>query len=55
MPVLNAAGRIIAVLSASSTSPGTELATPAGFEEHLGLAAAMARILVDVLGWETDE
>lgn len=53
-PVFNAAGTVIAVLSASSTDPATGLVTPEGREVHLGLAMAAARILVDLLHWAED-
>lgn len=54
-PVFNAAGRLIAVLSASTEDPQSDLPTPEAREAHLGLGAAMSRILVDLLRWETDE
>lgn len=54
-PVFNAAGRMIAVLSASTEDTETDLPTPEGREVHLALAAAMSRILVDLLRWETDD
>lgn len=53
-PVFNASGRIIAVLSASSEDANSRLLTEEGREEHLALAAAMSRVLVDLLFWERD-
>jgi hypothetical protein len=54
MPVTNAAGRVIAVLSAASRDPKSGLLTDAGFEGHVFLAGAVARILVDLLKWFDD-
>jgi hypothetical protein len=54
VPVANAAGEIVAVLTASSRDPGTRLTSAEGREAHLALAGAMARILVDLLRWESD-
>lgn len=53
-PVLNAAGEIIAVLSASTENADSALATQEGQEAHLALAAAMARVVVDLLRWADD-
>ncbi len=53
-PVLNAAGDVIAVLSASTESPESGLVTEEGQEAHLALAAAMARVVVDLLRWADD-
>lgn len=54
MPVLNATGRAIGVLSGSSRDPASLLAEMEGFQEHVALADGMARILVDLLKWATD-
>lgn len=54
MPVTNAAGEVIAVLSASTSDPGTRLATDEGFEALVALADAVARVLVDLLKWFGD-
>ncbi len=53
-PVLNAAGDVIAVLSASTENPQAGLATEEGREAHLALAAAMGRVVVDLLRWAHD-
>jgi hypothetical protein len=55
MPVRNASGTVIAVLSASSKTEGSALVDPDGYSVHSALAAASARILVDLLGWFADE
>jgi hypothetical protein len=54
MPVLNAGGRAIAVLSASTTDPDSRLDAPDGIEALVTHADAIARLLVDLLGWESD-
>jgi hypothetical protein len=54
-PVMNASGKVVAVLAGSSHDPETLLGSPEAFDAHIALAAAMARILVDLLGWASDE
>ena len=54
MPVLNARGEVIAVLSGSSEDADSPLGSPDGYAEHVALADAMARILVDLLKWADD-
>jgi hypothetical protein len=54
VPVLNAVGRPIAVLGASSTDPASGLDTPEGIESLVTHADALGRVIVDLLGWETD-
>lgn len=54
MPVTNTAGRVIAVLSGAARDPDGGLLTDAGFERHVFLAEAVARILVDLLKWFDD-
>jgi hypothetical protein len=54
VPLLNAAGRPIAVLAASSADPASPIDNPEGIETLLTHADAIARVLVDLLGWETD-
>ncbi len=54
VPVLNAVGRAIAVLSASATDPASRLDRPEGIEALVTHADAIARLLVDLLGWESD-
>jgi hypothetical protein len=54
VPVLNAVGRAIAVLSASATDPASRLDAPEGVEALVTHADAIARLLVDLLGWESD-
>jgi hypothetical protein len=53
-PVLNAAGDVVAVLSASTENPESALDTEEGQEAHLALAAAMGRVVVDLLRWADD-
>jgi hypothetical protein len=55
VPVQNGAGRAIAVLSASSSDPETRLDGPEGIETLVTHADAIARLIVDLLGWESDE
>jgi hypothetical protein len=54
VPVLNASARAIAVLSASTTDPESRLDAPEGIEALVTHADAIARIIVDLLGWEGD-
>jgi hypothetical protein len=54
VPVLNGAGRPIAVLAGSSADPASRLDGREGIETLLTHADAIARVLVDLLGWETD-
>jgi hypothetical protein len=55
MPVRNAGGRTIGVLTASTKDPSSQAATDAGYGEHLHLALLMARVLVDLLHWYRDD
>lgn len=43
------------MLSASSADASSGLLSDEGREEHLALAAAMGRVLIDLLYWETDD
>jgi hypothetical protein len=54
MPVTNAAGEIIAVLSASSKDPNPVLATVDGQREHVLMAVLVARVVINLLGWWDD-
>ena len=54
VPVTNAAGRLIGVVSGSSTSDTSALATPEGLDAQIFLAQAAARVLVDLLKWFSD-
>lgn len=54
-PVLNASGSVIAVLSVSHSEQETILNTPNGRRVHERAAGACARILVDLLGWRSDD
>jgi len=54
VPVRNARGRPIAVLSASSRDPGSGLDSPEAAGDLFGAAAVCARVLVDLLGWASD-
>jgi hypothetical protein len=55
VPVLNAVGRPIAVLTASSSDPASQVDRPEGIEAMVTHADALARIIVDLLGWENDD
>lgn len=53
-PILNAAGRIIGVLSAATNEPDPRLRSPDARDEVLTLAAQAARVLIDLLKWFSD-
>jgi hypothetical protein len=55
VPVGNAEGRPIGVLSASSRDAGSRLDSPEAAGDLFGAAAVCARILVDLLGWANDQ
>ena len=55
MPVVNANGRLIGVLSVSHSQDRVILGTDEGYRKHAALASSMSRIVVDLLGWRTDE
>jgi GAF domain len=55
IPIRNAAGRVIAVLTAWATNPDNELTSDEGYEALLVLEQLIARALVDLLGWATDD
>jgi hypothetical protein len=54
VPVRNAHGRPIAVLSASSRDSESGLDSPEAAGDLFGAAAVCARVLVDLLGWASD-
>lgn len=54
MPVVNAPGQVIAVLSLMTRDPGRDLAADDAFDALLAVAQSVARILVDVLKWFSD-
>lgn len=55
MPVFNASDEIIAVLTASTAKPrGGALVTEDGYIDLLSRALAVARVLIDLLGWFPD-
>jgi hypothetical protein len=54
MPVTNAAGRQMAVLSMSSTNPETRLTTDEGIDAMAFLSEVVARVLIDLLKWFDD-
>jgi hypothetical protein len=54
VPIRNAAGRVIGVLSGFSRRPGTVLGLSEGFELQVFFADAAARVLVDLLKWFSD-
>ena len=55
MPVVNAANRTIGVLSVSHSQDRTILGTDESYLRHAALAGEIARIVVDLLGWRTDD
>lgn len=55
MPVVNANDRLIGVLSVSHSQDRVILGTDEGYRKHAALASAMSRIVVDLLGWRTDD
>ncbi|MCY3925173.1 MAG: GAF domain-containing protein [bacterium] len=55
MPVVNANDRLIGVLSVSHSQDRVILGTDEGYRKHAAIASSMARIVVDLLGWRTDE
>ena len=54
MPVTNAGGEVLAVLSGSSDDPDGPLGTTEGFDALLLVAQEVARVLVDLLQWFSD-
>ncbi|MGH8867147.1 MAG: hypothetical protein ACRDYU_04035 [Actinomycetes bacterium] len=54
VPVLNAAGRPVGVLSAVSVDPDSPLDADPALDELLTRADVLARVLVDLLGWADD-
>jgi hypothetical protein len=54
MPVTNAGGEVVAVLSGSSADADSRLGTDEGFDTHLLVAQEVARVLVDLLQWFPD-
>jgi hypothetical protein len=55
LPVFDAARRPIAVLSASSRDPASDLDQPDSLSDLLAASEVVARILVDLLGWARDD
>ena len=55
MPLANASGRAVGVLSVSHSSDETILNTPAAYEAHARAAAAATRVVVDLLGLDNDD
>ncbi|MCY4629475.1 MAG: GAF domain-containing protein [bacterium] len=55
MPVVNANDRLIGVLSVSHSQDRVILGTDEGYRRHAAIAGAMARVVVDLLGWRTDD
>ena len=53
--MVNAGEAVIAVLAASTEQRGNSLATPDAEDELLSLAQAIARLLVDILKWFSDD
>ena len=55
MPLANASGRSVGVLSVSHSTEETILNSPEGYETHARAAAAATRVVVDLLGLENDD
>lgn len=55
MPLANASGRAVGVLSVSHSSDERILNTAAGYEAHARAAAAATRVVVDLLGLDNDD
>lgn len=49
VPVRDASGAVIAVLSASTTDPTTRLLAKQGLDQHIHLASLISRVLIDLL------
>jgi hypothetical protein len=54
LPVLDAGGRPVAVLTASSRDPMSRLDEDDALTELLAAGEVVARVLVDLLGWAAD-
>ena len=54
MPVWNARGQPIGVVTVSATDDDGFLETPEGEDAHIELASVLARMLIDVLEWAHD-
>jgi hypothetical protein len=54
MPVQNASGDVVAVLSAAARDSDTALVREEGFQELLARAVAIGRVLIDLLRWFGD-
>ena len=55
MPLANASGRAVGVLSVSHSTEKTIFNTPEGYETHGRAAAAATRVVVDLLGLDNDD
>ena len=55
MPVQNALGVTIGVLSVSQTTARTIIGTAESRRAHSAAADALARVVIDLLGWRSDE
>lgn len=51
LPVVDARGDVLAILTAWSEDEDSELKTPAGLDELVSIAEAVRTVLVDVLEW----
>lgn len=54
-PVFNASNHVIGVLSVSNTTSRLILSRPLGRRVHIQATSVSARILVDLLGWRSDQ
>lgn len=54
MPVLDERGNVIAILTGSSDVDGSDLASPDGEKKHEELAIIVGRVLIDLVGTETE-
>ena len=55
MPLVNASGRTVGVLSASHSDEETILSSEDGYEAHARAATATTRVVVDLLGIDNDD
>ena len=55
VPLINSAGRPIGVLSAASDDPRADPAEPRVRRALEALAAALTRVLIDLVAWDTDD
>ena len=54
-PIFNASGRVVGVLTASSTSDNHGLDSPEGQEDHTLAALLVSRLLIELFQWFDDD